>query len=129
MEKLENPVNLPGVNVSGDKWYHHFSNLHTDRTVGDDVGTNQNPVIYDEILNKPFTKDEFLKTLKTLKCGKASGFDNISNEMLKNSPNNLLDLLFQYINLCLNKSLIANTLCLDIIYPIHKDGTKSDPDN
>ena len=27
------------------------------------------------------------------------------------------------------KSLIADWLCLDVIYPIHKDGVGSDPDN
>ena len=49
--------------------------------------------------------------------------------MIQNSPTSLLDLLFQYINLCLKKSLIANSLCFDIIYPIFKDGVRSDPDN
>ena len=64
-----------------------------------------------------------------LKTGKACGFDLISNEMIKNSPDNLLDLLLQYINLCLKKSLIAKSLCFDLINPIHKEGDKSDPNN
>ena len=85
---------------------------------GEGGGRGQCHGPYDEILNKPFTKGEFFTALKTLKCGNASEFDSISNEML----------LFQYISLCVETSLIADSLCLGIIYP-HKDGVGSDPDN
>ena len=63
------------------------------------------------------------------KNGKALGFDRVSNEMIKNSPECLLDLILNYINLCLHKSMISKSLCYNIIYPIFKEGSKSDPGN
>ena len=45
--------------------------------------------------------------------------------MIKNSPNCLLYLILDYINLCLQKSLI----CYDLITPIFKEGDRSNPDN
>ena len=38
-------------------------------------------------------------------------------------------MLLKYINLCLNKSLISNSWCHDIINTIHKDGSINDPNN
>ena len=64
--------------------------------------------------------------MKKLKNGKSVGYDSISNEMIKNSPNCLLDLILDYINLCLQKSLVSETICYDLITPIFKEG---DPDN
>ena len=49
--------------------------------------------------------------------------------MIKNSPNCLLDLILDYINLCLQKSLVSETICYDLITPIFKEGDKSNPDN
>ena len=69
-------MSSPASLVSGDKWYHHFSKKGKEGVCGQNHGS------YDEILNDPFTKDEIF----TAFCGKAGGFDNISNEMLKYSP-------------------------------------------
>ena len=57
------------------------------------------------------------------------GYDNISNEMIKSSPDALINLILAYINLCLQKMLISTSLCYDIISPIFKEGSRSDPQN
>ena len=67
--------------------------------------------------------------MKKLKNGKSVGYDSISNEMIKNSPNCLLDLILDYINLCLQKSLVSETISYDLIAPIFKEGDRSNPDN
>ena len=82
-----------------------------------------------DILNAPFTKDELQHTIDNLKSSKAAGFDGITNEMLKNSPKNVLNILLDFTNLCLQKQLIPDSYCNDIINPIFKEGSKSDPNN
>ena len=49
--------------------------------------------------------------------------------MLKNSPKNVLNILLDFTNLCLQKQLIPDSYCNDIINPIFKEGSKSDPNN
>ena len=49
--------------------------------------------------------------------------------MLKTAPQNVLDMILEFINLCLRKSLISKSLCHDIIYPIFKDGSRINPEN
>ena len=81
------------------------------------------------ILNQPFNMTELKRIIKNLKNGKTQGFDRISNEMIKSTPQCLLDIILKYINLCLDKSMISKSLCYDIIYPIFKEGSTSDPGN
>ena len=92
----------------------------------------QNPLEEDNNLNtktkteyieniEPFTRDEFDKVIKNLKNGKAVGSDSISNEMVKNSPKVMLDILYNFINTCFNKALVPKSWCLDFINPIHKE--------
>ena len=49
--------------------------------------------------------------------------------MLINAPEKIILLILDYINLCLEKSLVSKSICYDIIYPIFKDGIKSKPEN
>ena len=63
-----------------------------------DVGMSEN--------NEAFTRKEFEDVIKKLKHEKAEGGDSIYNGMIKNAPKVILDLLFHFINTCLEKSLI-----------------------
>ena len=49
--------------------------------------------------------------------------------MIKNAPDEILHILHRFINLCLGKSLIPHSWCLDLINPILKDGNQNDPNN
>ena len=40
-----------------------------------------------------------------------------------------MDLIQDYVNLCSQKSLVSESICRDIINPIFKEGTKSNPEN
>ena len=79
--------------------------------------------------NEPFTKKEFMNVISNLKHNKAIGYDSISNEMVKNLLETVLDLLLKFINLCLRQSLIPHSWCMDLITPIFKDGALDDPNN
>ena len=80
-------------------------------------------------LNAPFTSDEFKAVLKCLKSNKATGIDRISNEMIKNSPENIHDMLLKFINICLKNSMVSGNICFELITPLFKDGLLDDPNN
>ena len=124
-------------NISGENWFNYFLKLHTeDRTEiipnEDSQGNNNRNETTSTSglnINEHFSKKEFLDVIQNLKNKKAEGFDSISNEMIKNAPTIILDLIHRYVNLCLDKSLISRTWCLGIINPIHKDDNRNDPSN
>ena len=47
------------------------------------------------------------------------GYDSISNELLKLSTVNILNIILKFMNLCLQLSLIPPVWCLSLINPIH----------
>ena len=74
--------------------------------------------------NQAFEEGHYYRSMRLHKeC-----FD-ASNEMIKNSPKIIIDLLFNFINTYLEKALIPKSWCLDLINPIHKEGNKDNPNN
>lgn len=115
-----------GVEIQGDELYSYFSKLH-DETSHDEVPELEpitNKIINTEKLNKPFSKMEFKNVIENLKGNKAEGYDCISNDMIKSSPNIISNLIYRFMNLCLEKSLIPNSWALNIITLIHKKEMK-----
>ena len=80
-------------------------------------------------LDYPFTLEELEIASKSMKPGKASGIDNLSNEMIcaffETYPNITL-ILFNNI---LDNNTAIQEWTKGIITAIHKKGSKSDPDN
>ena len=114
--------------ITGNQWFSHFSNLHSEKSA-DKLGNINTKTKMGHELNEPFTKKEFMTVIKNLKNDKAAGFDSILNEMLKNSPPVVLNLIHRFINLCLLKSLVPQSWCMELITPIFKDGDLNDPNN
>ena len=117
--------------IKGEGWFNHFFNLHTEIREGvindsTNLGDKNKPA---SEINAPFTKKEFMFTIKKLKNGKAAGYDSIFNELVVNAPKEILNLLHRFINLCLEKCFIPQSWCLEIINPIFKDGSTNDPSN
>ena len=104
--------------------------MHSEDRQDETLKTNstdiQNPKLD---INEPFSKKEFQAIIKSLKKGKAVGFDSIVSEMITNAPEKILNLLHRFINLCLEKSLIPHSWCLDDITPIFKEGSRTDHNN
>ena len=115
--------------IKGKDWYDHFSNLHSasQNENGKLPPFNIKPKSY--ISNEPFSKKEFTNAIAKLKNKKAEGSDSICNEMIKNAPCVILDLIHKFINLCLQKSLVPRSWSMGLISPIHKNGSISDPNN
>ena len=78
-------------------------------------------------LNSPFTLDELDTAIKSLKTGKASSFDMISNEIIKALNPSIRQLLLKLFNWC----LLTGTYLWEksVITPLHKKGSVSNPDN
>ena len=78
-------------------------------------------------LNKRIDVSEVNSAIKSVKTGKASANDMISNELLKCLDNAHRTLLTNLFNACLTKCVYPWNI--SIISPLHKKGNKSDPDN
>ena len=78
-------------------------------------------------LNSPITLAELTYAVKTLKTGKSSSEDQISNEMIKHLSHLGLGAMRKVFNLCLSKGKYPWHTSL--ITPIHKSGDSKNPDN
>ena len=127
----ETDVNPTHPNITGEEWYNHFSTLHkeTDNTNANNFGELRDTSDYCREFDQQFSETEFQNVIKNLKNKKAEGYDSILNEMIKHSPPKVLNVLLKYINLCLEKSLISQRWCFDIINTIHKEGNINNPNN
>lgn len=67
-------------------------------------------------LNDKITIDEIKNALRKLKNGKATGSDNIPNEILKQES--LVTVLCELFNVCLTYNVIPDVWCNSIIHPI-----------
>ncbi len=86
--------------------------------------------INDSSINEPFSTQEVLKGIKSLKNNKAPGADCITNEMLKNVPPNALSAITTVFNLILDTGIVPTTWASGLIKPIYKNkGDAKNVDN
>jgi exonuclease III len=81
------------------------------------------------LLDEPFMVSEIEAALGKLRNGKASGGDEITNEMLKNGEGVLTSLLLQFFNWVNEVETIPLDWCKALLVNLHKKGDKADPDN
>ena len=124
----ENDANKSQLKIPGQKLYDHFSKLHSQSSDAQvpEMESPPNKIIDTERLNRPFSNKEFKNVINSLKNKKAVGYDSISNEMIKHSPDIILNLINRFMNLCLEKSLIPNSCTYELISLIHKKGDERD---
>ena len=115
--------------INGERWYNHFSSLHSKNAVNNDELPAHEVFNKDNVSNESFTKKELLNVISKLKNNKAVGHDSIFNEMIKNTPEVVLNIVLKFINLCLRQSLIPRSWCIELITPIFKDGNLDEPNN
>ena len=77
-------------------------------------------------MNSPFTIEELNDAINSLKSGKASSFDHLSNEMIKSLNENMRKLLLKLFNLCLRSGVYLWSK--SVITPLHKKGCIRNPD-
>ena len=127
----ETNSNKPEIGIPGNMIFEHYSKLHSKQECDNEIAFQ--PVgkknLDNEKLNQPFSKKEFRTVIDNLKINKSEGYDGISNEMIKEAPEIILELVNKFMNVCLEKSLIPNTWTQGLITLIHKKGDKNNLDN
>ena len=119
LDKLDNQNNHI-EKISLDSWKDYFESLYFE---------NREPVyppnsIDEGPLDHIITLDELLKASYTLKNGKSTGIDMISNEMLRCILENHPHVLLKLYNSTLQNNIIPSDWITSIISPVHKKGSK-----
>ncbi len=132
------PQDLPKQDVN--IWTKHFENLYKEiptkqlinnsdqikqslQTYENTIKNNQNP------LDFPITHEELMKKIKSQKCKKYCGPDNILGEMLQHSTPELQIAVLKLFNLVLSSVCFPDIWSQGLVTPIQKSGDKLDPNN
>ena len=113
-------------NISEERWKIHFKNNFntlSERYPLPQKTAEQGP------LDFPICEEEIQLAIYILRNGKSPGYDSISNEILLclyNVKPEIIKLLF---NSILQNPMIINKWSISVISPLHKKGSKLDPDN
>ncbi|UYV77476.1 K02A2.6-like [Cordylochernes scorpioides] len=83
----------------------------------------------DPILDPEITSEEIGREIRDLKNNKASGPDDIPNEIIKVLPDSYMGLLEQFYNRALIMGHYPTIWTKSIIHPIFKSGDKDNPSN
>jgi hypothetical protein len=124
-------------NITMPEWVEHFKSISLksdkhkfDKYLPEFLRLENGPAnkIFDN-LNEPITISEIKKVIKNLKNKKASGYDMISNEMIKTGQNILLPAFAKLFNAILTSHCFPTQWNLSAISPLHKKGSVFDTDN
>ena len=123
-QKKDDTVSARGI--SDHRWVSHF------RSVFQDPGNNKpfpkNTKVSGD-LDRDVSDHELKLASYILRNGKAPGFDSISNEMLQCFLEARPDILRRVFNSILNNPRVIEKWSISMINPLHKAGSKMDPDN
>eukprot|EP00745_Piridium_sociabile_P034171 TRINITY_DN58732_c0_g1_i3.p1 TRINITY_DN58732_c0_g1~~TRINITY_DN58732_c0_g1_i3.p1 ORF type:complete len:233 (+),score=10.78 TRINITY_DN58732_c0_g1_i3:3-701(+) len=91
------------------------------------TGENE-PIIIPE-LDESISETEIRQAISKLKTGKASGLDEISNEFLKSSVNQIIPFLIKLFNKLYDNGYFPDDWTRSVIVPLLKKGDANNPDN
>ena len=118
--------NLFRSGISGKRWKSHFQELFsknvTDSPIPDSPSTS-GP------LDHEITIEELEESSYILRNGKSTGRDGILNEMIRCLLNTHPDVILKLFNVILSSGMPVLPWDTSIFSPIHKKGSKMDPDN
>ena len=78
-----------------------------------------------DLMDAPILIDELLRSVRKLKNGKATGPDEIMNEMIKAGGHSLHECILKLFNMILQYEQVPSTWTTGYIVPIHKGGSKT----
>ena len=81
------------------------------------------------VLNGKIEQDEILNAIKSLKIGKSTASDLISNEMLKYGADAILKTLVKLFNFLFDLGTFPKLWNENLLVSLHKKGSKIDPNN
>ena len=113
--------------IQSNEWFTYFSNFFN--SVNDNPSIcNENTICYTfdqnelDKLNSPITFEECIAVINGLKCSKAHGVDNVLNEMIIFSKDNICEILTLLFNYMFQNSIFASEWQKSLISPIFKKG-------
>ncbi len=128
--------------IEPETWFTHFNSLlntnnDNDNTfdtqfqkyVTSSMETLENVAPVNGVIDYPISKEEITKSINKLKSGKSCGPDSITNEMLKCGGDVFHDVITKLFNRVLQSGSYPTIWTKSFITPIHKSGSKSDPNN
>lgn len=116
----------PEHNISSDDWFHHFKLLL------DKESPNNNfdfPFIEHDVLDRPFSREEVIFSLRKIKNGKTPGPDGILGEFLKAPCDEIVDFFVSFLNGLFDKGIFPDSWCESVTVPLFKKGDVSDTNN
>ena len=112
--------------ISNQRWVSHFQSIFRDPENNKPLPKNTRE--FGE-LDQEISEGEIKIAAYILRNGKAPGFDSISNEMLQCFLEVRPDILKRIFNSILNNPRIIEKWSVSMINPLHKSGSKMNPDN
>ena len=116
-------------NADGKRWESYFRNLYDDKPTPHLLPPLQPATADLSKINAPFTMDELHEAISKLKNKKAAGMDKLTSEFFKASPDAVRRLILRQLNNMYRFHIVPRDKCMGIITPLHKEGSKEDPDN
>ena len=111
--------------ISNQRWVSHFKSIFHKQC---DTPLPPNTSAVGQ-LDGEITMEEILLAAYILRNGKSPGFDSISNEMLQCLLKIRPDILKRTFNAILSRPHTIEKWSISMINPLHKAGSKMDPDN
>jgi len=103
----------------------NLDNKHADINKAVELLTKTNRVEYMEMKPIPFTENELIHTISTMKTKKSSGYDGISNMIVKHCVK-AISKPFTYIcNFSLTNGIFADTCKYALVLPVYKRGERT----
>ncbi len=115
--------------IPDEKWIAHFKSvLQTTHQPSDSEELPQNTADRG-ILDYEISNEELKSASYILRKGKAAGLDSVSNEMIACLLSTKPTIIKKLFNAILSNPTTINNWHISMISPIHKKGSKTDPDN
>jgi hypothetical protein len=130
--------------ISPESWIEHFSMLNKKNPSDLRDSNGQIGAIIDEvstklntgnnnfachILDRKFSREEVMFGIKKLKSGKASGCDAISNDIIKASADEVVDILVDIFDRLRELEHYPIQWATGLLMPLHKAGDLNEPNN
>ena len=130
LEKLEHKQNddIFKLGTSGERWVARFKTVLQDPSIGNNTQLPKNTA---EIgpLDFEISDEEIKLGAYILRHGKSPGIDCISNEMILCLLDAKPVIIRKLFNAILKHPMVINKWHMSMISPIHKNGSKMNPDN
>jgi hypothetical protein len=116
-------------NITTEDWFEHFKNVLQADVTEDQVEDQDVEVEYNEVLDRPISREEILLAIKKLKRKKSAGPDGILGEFFKCSNEAIMPFLINLFNYLFENGIYPDSWSESIIQPLYKKGNINDTNN